>query len=152
MNNRFKFRIFDKETGKYYKTRTSKGSGCIVYQHPASSHYAWIQIGTLFAKLEQDEKTYAQTGLEPDFIIEQCTGLSDKNGNLIYEGDILDCELQDIDSHGYPFIHFKKGVVKRAKNGAYCVEGDDDFYASDITLYPIEIIGNIHEQAEQKDK
>lgn len=84
-------------------------------------------------------------------IIEQCTGLKDKNGKLIYEGDILDCELQDIDSHGYPFIHFKKGVVKRAKNGAYCVEGDDDFYASDITLYPIEIIGNIHEQAEQKD-
>lgn len=73
------------------------------------------------------------------------TGLKDKNGNLIYEGDILDCELQNIDSHGYPFIHFKKGVVKRGKNGVYCVEGDDDFYASDITLYPIEIIGNIHE-------
>lgn len=151
MNSRFRFRIFDKETGKYYKTRISRGSGCIVYQHPASSHYAWIQIGTMFAELERDEKTYANTGLEPDFIIEQCTGLSDKNGNLIYEGDILDCELQDIDSHGYPFIHFKKGVVKRAKNGAYCVEGDDDFYASDITLYPIEIIGNIHEQAEQKE-
>ena len=92
-----------------------------------------------------------EVGFGQGDIIEQCTGLKDKNGNLIYEGDILDCELQDIDSHGYPFIHFKKGVVKRAKNGAYCVEGDDDFYASDITLYPIEIIGNIHKQAEQKD-
>ena len=93
-------------------------------------------------------------GCDPTIAVsdfEFCTSLKDKNGNLIYEGDILDCELQDIDSHGYPFIHFKKGVVKRAKNGAYCVEGDDDFYASDITLYPIEIIGNIHKQAEQKD-
>ena len=121
MNDRLKFRVWDKVSKRYF--------------------YLELKFG--------------DNGYHPDFItdpvFEQCTELSDKNGNLIFEGDVLDCELQDIDSHGYPFIHFKKGVVKRAKNGAYCVEGDDDFYASDITLYPVEIIGNIHEQAEQKD-
>lgn len=124
MNDRFKFKVWDE--------------GIFEDSKP---HYEYASVYTgLTLKMA--------TGHHP---IEQCTGLKDKNGNLIYEGDILDCELQDIDSHGYPFIHFKKGVVKRAKNGAYCVEGDDDFYASDITLYPIEIIGNVHEQAEQKD-
>lgn len=133
MNDRFKFRVWDTSKNKY-------------------SVEDWLPMideqGDLCFRNTDDVVYYPPTD---QFIIEQCTGLKDKNGKLIYEGDILDCELQDIDSHGYPFIHFKKGIVKRAKNGAYCVEGDDDFYASDITLYPIEIIGNIHEQAEQKE-
>lgn len=140
MNDRFKFRVWDKGNEQYlnlsevdYLTLDTENGGLI--------------IGFLDELMT--EMTYMP---EKDMVVEQCTGIKDKNGNLIYEGDILDCELQDIASHGYPFIHFKKGVVKRAKNGAYCVEGDDDFYASDITLYPIEIIGNIHEQPEQKDK
>ena len=128
MSDRFKFRVWDKYT----------------HETPAEQMQFLCFNGCL---VDCDGCHHSPD----DYIVEQCTGLRDKNGNMIYEGDILDCELQDIDSHGYPFIHFKKGVVKRAKNGTYCVEGDDDFYVSDITLYPIEIIGNIHEQGEQKD-
>ena len=140
MNDRFKFRIFDKETGKYYKTRISKGSGCIVYQHPASSHYAWIQIGTMFAELERDEKTYANTGLEPDFIIEQCTGLKDKNGNLIYEGDIIGDGEDDY-------------IIKWDSNRTMFVAEDiDTSYEIEDVLDPtICVIGNVHNQPEQKE-
>lgn len=153
MNDRFKFRIFDKETGKYYKTRISKGSGCIVYQHPSDSHCTWVQIGTMFAELEQDEKTYANTGLEPDFIIEQCTGLKDKNGNLIYEGDIVEITIfGSIGSNG--------GYVDSDKIYKGAVVWDRDCFLAktdiDMFLFPysedcIEIIGNIHKQAEQKE-
>lgn len=140
MNDRFRFRIFDKETRKYYKTRISKGSGCIVYQHPASSHYAWIQIGTMFAELEQDEKTYANTELEPDFIIEQCTGLKDKNGNLIYEGDIVEDMWGDA-----LFIKWRDSEAR------FAAEDDNVAYDLEDVVDGCEIIGNIHEQPEQKD-
>lgn len=138
MTDRFKFRVFDKQTGKYYKTRISKGSGCMVYQHPASSHCVWIQIGTMFAELERDEKTYALTELEPDFIIEQCTGLKDKNGNLIYEGDILLLRNNKFEVGSNNITVFFKCLTDEY---THIDPMDFDYNES-------EIIGNIHKQVE----
>lgn len=121
-NPRFKFRVWDKVSKRYF--------------------YLELKFG--------------DNGYHPDFItdpvFEQCTGLKDKNGNLIYEGDVIHdlgeiepiCSLPlivrwDDRTAGFYLDHQKIGM--RASLGR--IDSADS--------HNYEIIGNIHEQAEQKD-
>ena len=69
-------------------------------------------------------------------IIEQCTGLKDKNGKLIFEGDILRFSTQfDV------CVNFRNGGF------VYSLYEDERlaYYLTEIISKSTQIIGNIHE-------
>lgn len=67
-----------------------------------------------------------------DLVVEFETGLKDKNGKEVYEGDIVRV------SYGYNY------EVRQSRTGAWRI-GRDDLYAWADSL---EVIGNIHEDPE----
>ena len=77
----------------------------------------------------------------------QYTGLTDKNGKMIYENDILNCEVVGIQ---YP----AKVVFKNGSFGvAYTHIGIDYFnpFTSYVESVEFEIIGNIYGEKQKSD-
>lgn len=101
-----------------------------------------------------------EPAMPEDFIIMQSTGLTDKNGKEIFEGDLLRWEYSDGSGGGVV-------QVKRCDSGSWYrefVSGNDtsDYYASDAFIIHMarenpyvthahqtcEVIGNIYENKE----
>lgn len=132
MNDIFKFRVWDTDIKEYLVGEFLVG-GCGDMIHNVVDYESFLNKG--------------------NFVIEQCTGLKDKNGNLIYIGDKIKC------GNGL----FNTATVKY-ENGENFIDGiypfnlyhdcGDECHCQlrDFPEYACEIIGNIHEQAEQKDK
>lgn len=127
MNDRFKFRVWNKLTHSFTTGGAIKFGGlCFVDEEDFG------------IKLGEHQECY---------IIEQCTGLKDKNGNLIYEGDIIKCG----NATGVVKFGFYRKADEHFANSIYgfyiewekqCSFRQDFGYW--ITEERIEIVGNIH--------
>ena len=84
---------------------------------------------------------------DPSYDFEQFTGLRDKNGVEIYEGDTVKSNIHNPGIMGIRFVE-----------GGFCAWWGDDDYPIDINHFYdskgccIEVIGNIHENPELIDK
>lgn len=129
MNDRFRFRAWQKNYQKmYYDVE-------MTYDYPCEPRGA-------------EQSSFGDVLENDDYVLMQCTGLKDKNGKLIYEGDIVavilaNGELEDI------------GCVKYGYFNCSCCDGvyGWGFGDADIRNYDrYTIVGNIHENPEMIDE
>ncbi|EHA2139488.1 hypothetical protein JKH62_001844, partial [Campylobacter coli] len=143
----FDFRIWDNIEKKYIKT--PHGLYIENTEHNDASSYSRI-IGnyeqrSFYIDYPFNDRNNEYYDNEESLLIELFTGLYDKNGKKIYEGDIVktkspyDCFLAKVSIH---------------KEGTFYLESKSrDYIGSLIYLvkdegYDTEIIGNIHENPE----
>lgn len=127
MQDRFKSRVYDKAVKRYLTDND-------VYEITDGI------LDTLYDLLNDENRNFVLG--RHDLIFEQCTGLKDKNGKLIYEGDVVSLvpEIEKIRYvvkwDEYNAQLFLDGLNKRVRI---------DFNTIDLKL---EVVGNIHENPE----
>lgn len=133
-NNRFKFRVYLPDENRYLHN-----TDCPIIDHDGKLDWCYLNP---FGHWEHHPMDNA--------VIEQCTGVTDKNGKLIYEGDVV------VGSWNTKLIVFWDAIsasymVKPLDICGLCREMH--YYSNmDGTLYyNVEIIGNIHEMESEND-
>lgn len=115
-----KFRVWDKERECYLDKTELAGIT------PDGKYILYIE-----------EEEISRLEVEENYIIEQYTGLKDKNGKEIYEGDIVSVRNKNRKNE------YDIGVVEFGKAAFRC-----PFLLGKYHSGQVEVIGNIHENAD----
>jgi len=128
MKDRFKFRVWSKECSEYVEQECSD---CYIRYNGELECY----------NLKDTDEDCIYDGYpEDDAIVEQCTGLKDKNGKLIYEGDLI----KSPNNSNLLEVIWEESSWHTKE---YKPNGKNELILDSlVAFYGVEIIGNIHEK------
>lgn len=155
MNDRLKFRVFNKKYRVYkwdedFDTNKKLDFDCGYYE-PKMLNVHSLHLGTNKV-IVFDKYGNHSLKLSDDVILMQSTGLKDKNGKLVFEGDIIkydDTEEMSFWTRGeIGVVKFKPGRFSICLSPAYDgkMTGTSNMMQEDMEDC-ITIIGNIHQDS-----
>ena len=128
--DRFRFRAWDKKNKRMlYNIQEAYDGWCVEDEKGNEVEGCSADCFSYFFPYDDNDKN-------EEFVVEQCTGMRDKNGRLIYENDVVSC--------GHPDI----GYVKW-KDGGFWFFGRNYVIPWNVfTAHKWEVLGNLHENPE----
>lgn len=149
MQDRYTYRAKDIDTNKWvygFYAELPYGlssSGCMGEFSDVAPYILTCKTkqSSLFSNAEPHEVIVCETCKIDKKTLGQCTGLKDKSGKLIYEGDIVKLYNQN-----YKIIYEQRGAYFELY-----ISKNETYYLNDINTQTsnMEIIGNIYENPEQ---
>ena len=122
MSDRLKFRVWDKERKCFFNDEE-----VVIYPN---GEVSFFNADYDFAEI----------------VVNQCTGLKDKNGKLIYEGDIIQTDYNGVELDKYIYrwespAFYVEPIEKGKPTGSH-------YYHYAVCTERSTVIGNIHENQE----
>lgn len=154
MQDRFKFRCWDKvQQQMHYDDFIITSVGKIHKPFPSS-----LEMGTIQGNDDELAYRYLQfdqaENNDNSVIVMQCTSKKDKNGKLIYEGDLLRVNTGSRDTSGYGVVEYEQSGCNFIVTGyldnpsGYHPRKKGEFFQKLEEWLCTEIIGNIYENPE----
>ena len=139
MKDRFRFRVWDKDNKRMlYKIENAYDGGGVEDEKGNEIADCYADCFSYFFPYDDDKNE--------EFIVEQCTGLKDKNSRLIYENDVVKI-TGDVMTMPIKYMDCLFKVIWG--DVGFCFEMLNENYGLGFCeCFEYEVLGNIHENPE----